>query len=190
MTYENSINILESLTNLKHEIFFELKTFDIQTQYFWHWQERHRHDIQTLFGEFVDLHCIPFIKNVEDYFELSALNISFFERQGFHIYEGYFEPVLKLLDNVNMSKSLTSLKLSMPYQISDGSRSKIKETECTKLAQKLSLILAEKTGEAKLETIALKNVKLSTKSKNFLLFYFGFNNKLIVEDDKYYFKFV
>merc|ERR1712154_262651 len=127
------------------------------------------------FEGFIGDHYIPFIQSNTNSTSLELT--SYWKWSDFVIKASYFEPILNILSN--LPTSTKKFKFQFPwYQSSNIEQSKIKEIESTKLVKKLCEMVSEKNKTPKLETIIFKNLNLSTKPKNFLLFFFGYNDKV------------
>eukprot|EP01083_Nonionella_stella_P051903 137844_1 len=86
---------------------------------------------------------------------------------------------LNILSNIPASVTSMCLNLS-PY-------SEMNEVESIQLVKKLCDILLEtqRNQELKLENITLKQLRIAAPAKKYLLFWFGFNNKISIVKDRF-----
>eukprot|EP01084_Bolivina_argentea_P055500 101738_1 len=188
---DDAISLLNDLNVLKDEVYVNLKHFGINIVGKKNWVS------QSVFDSYVNNKLIPFINS----FELKSLTFAYGNgykilsktswgrcRYWWREYEQgwwikptvkvkplYFQSIINLLSK--LPKSLRSLNIKPPgyASCSDKIQNKIKQNESMRLVQKLCELLSENND---LESIVLDKVKLYRKAKDFLIFMFGYNNKM------------
>ena len=187
ISHSDAENALESLVKLKDEKYFYLKQFKLNVI-----GQDTPSSQAALFRTFVDSTFIPFI----NLFELTKLGFlygygckryvshgypdsnwqsEFCHTPSFPLVPSYFDPIINILSN--LPKSVVLLQLKPPkYRLRHDGRGHVKSIESMRLVQKLCNMLIDKQGN--LETITLDRVELSSKAMDFLIFIFGFNNRL------------
>ena len=187
ISHSDAGNVLDSLIKLKAEKYFDLKQFKLNVI-----GKDTPSSQAALFRTFVDLTFIPFI----NLFELTKLGFlygygckryvshgypdsnwqsEFCHTPSFPLVPSYFDPIINILSN--LPKSVVLLQLKPPkYRLRHDGRGHVKSIESMRLVQKLCNMLADEQGN--LETITLDRVELSNKAMDFLIFMFGFNNRL------------
>ncbi len=186
ISYFNAKKVIKALLQLKDELYFDLQHFGIDLTY-------NNNQNASKYNDFVNDYMVPMIKDSK------LQSIKFSCGSNYKIKDGYFESTLKLLSII--PSSMISIELTLPkyFGVSEGSNSKvfrekakIKGIESTKLVSKLCEMTSEfeTNTKSKLETIIFDNLRLSTQSKEYLTFFFGYNNKIFINDSKYYLGFV
>ena len=103
---------------------------------------------------------------------------------GITMQESYMSPLINIISN--LPKSLICLDFELPTYY--PSESKIKKIESEKLVKALCRLLAEKDNNNypsnALQSIILKNIDLAKTAKEYLLFIFGFNDKLLIKKEE------
>ncbi len=160
---------------LKNETFCNLKHFGIDI--FEHKK------LNELIGDYI----ILFIKELN----LNTLTVACNTHRDLQFLriknlESHLGAIRKLLCNI--PKPMRSLNVQLPYYYRPGT--KLDAVESQQVTRALCQLLAEMNNESKLESIVLHRVRLSVKSRQFLRFIFGYNNKLLIKNGKYHFAFI
>ena len=187
ITWMDALSVLNALKLIKDERFLHLIDFGINVV--------GASDItkftEVNYQSFVNHNFIPFINVLP----LQTLSLSYGYgykkyvyrdwKSGWHeeycrqirmpVKSSYFDPIINILSK--LPKSLISLQLKPPKYDIKSFKMGIVEKESMKLVNKLCDFIT-RPNDSDLQWITLNKVQLSKQAKDFLIFMFGFNNKL------------
>ena len=161
---------------------------------------------QSAFDDFTNNYLLSFMKLKKNTLNLKSIAIEFGNgfKEHYHRWSEYrvgirpvksiaieplyMSPIMNILSN--LPKSLTECKISIPKYFGNYSNvnSKIKGIETMKIVQKLCEISCTKNVESKnkLKKIILDGIEFSKKAKEFLTFYYGYNNMIDIQNKTYH----
>ena len=186
VSHEEAVDILKAVGLRTNDSFYNLKHFGM-SMHLTRFLEAPWTVPPRTFGTFIEDRFIPFMKKSHNQSMLQSVKLGLLKSQ-IAAYDGCFDPVLSLLSS--LPASLKRLELTTPIFLDCPSNPGMKQSASKKLVQKLCEMLSQQNEQSNLQNITLHEVKLSAETKKFLLFMFGYNNKMYYKDGSYHLSFL
>eukprot|EP01083_Nonionella_stella_P077561 211853_1 len=172
-------DVRDLMTALSDLNYFALKYFSITVSA---WRSS-----QDALNELVMKYFVPYLKLCDENHSVLK-DIAFLYTVPLEVEEHYLQPLIHILSNI--PRTVTSMRFKGPYwrfrYPQTKHEMKIKEVESTRLVKQLSHLLSNKNNRLNLETISMKSPKLSKSAETYLLFLFGFNNNIYIDNNNNY----
>ena len=192
---EDIIAMFAGLIHYNDEIHFQIERIKLNVLY-----QPSMTPKQSEFDEFVNDYLIPYMRLKKPASNLKSMDIGF--GTGFkqycsytlpfqircnrmRIWPLYMNPVINLLGA--LPKSLIECKISLPrYNANIIGSCEIRKFETMKLVKKLCELLSQSTNESNLNSITLDRIRFSKETEKYVIFTFGFNDKIFIKKDTYH----